>query len=142
MRRTINTAVAVLLFTLGCAHGQAEQPTPQRPALVPNQSSDVQLTGCIVQGSSPAIFLLANGKKDPKDAAEQAAKYFISPASPDVNLKAHLKHLVRITATPDLKVSAMPIGEPIPPSAERPGEERTLPRLIIKTVTMVSEKCS
>jgi hypothetical protein len=141
MKHVIPALVAVLFVALGCAHSQAQQ-QDQQPALQPLRSSDVQLTGCLIQGSSSAIFLLDKAKKDPKDAAEDARKYFISPASPEINLKAHLKHQVRIIATEDLKVSAMPIREPKPPSTERPGEERTLPRLIIKNVTMVSEKCS
>lgn len=145
MRRIITTVVAVLLFTLGCAHGQAQsvpQQVRQPPVPRPISPSDIELTGCIVQGSSPAVFLLDNGKRDPTDNTEEGRKYFLSPAAPDLNLKAHLKHSVRITATEDFKVSAMPVREPVPPSTERPGEERTLPRLIIKTLTMVSEKCS
>jgi hypothetical protein len=122
---------------------QSQPPqVPQRPVLQTISPSDIQVTGCIVQGSSPAVFLLENGKKDPKDKTEEGRKYFLSPAAPDLNLKAHLKHSVRITATEDFKVSAMPVREPVPPSTERPGEERTLPRLIIKSITMVSEKCS
>ena len=141
----IFTAVVILLVALGCAHGQAqsEAQVSQPPVLQPILSSEgIQLTGCLVQGSSPAIFLLDKAKKDPGDKTEEGRKYFLSPAAPGVDLKAHLKHAVRVTATEDFKVSAMPVREPVPPSTERPGEERTLPRLIIKTITMVSEKCS
>ena len=142
MRRIFTTVVVVLLFTLGCAHSQAQSDAQVRqPVLQPISPSAIELTGGIVQGSSPAIFLLDNGKKDPKDKTEEGRKYFLSSAT-DLDLKAHLKHSVRITATEDFNVSKMPVREPVPPSTDRSGEERTLPRLIIKSVTMVSEKCS
>ena len=144
MERIFAAVVVVLLLTLGCAHGQAQSDTQVRqpPVLQPMSPSDIQLTGCIIQGSSLEVFLLDNGKKNPNDKTEESRKYFLSPAAQDLNLKAHLKHSVRITATEDFKVSKMPDREPVPPSTDRSGEERTLPRLIIKSVTMVSEKCS
>jgi hypothetical protein len=139
--RIITTTAVVLFVALGCAHSQAQQ-TDQQPALQKMQPSNIELTGCLIQGSSAAVFLLDKAKKDPKDANEEPVRYFISPtAAPDIDLKAHLKHSVRITATEDFKVSAMPVRVPKSPSSERPGEERTLPRLIIKSVTMVSDKC-
>ena len=136
--KAILTAAVVLAVSLACAHTEARQ----EPVLQRRTSPDLTLTGCVVQGSGPAVFLLDNAKQDPKDAAEKSVKYYLSPAAPDINLRAHLKHMVRVTAEQDLKVSAMPVLDPPSPNAPRPGEERTLPRLIVKTVTMVSEKCS
>ena len=139
MKTMITAAGVVLTVTLACAHTEAGQ----EPVVLQQRTSpELALTGCIVQGSSPAVFLLDNAKKDPKDATEKGAKFFLSPSAPDINLRAHLNHIVRIAAVEDLKVSAMPVLEPPSPNAPRPGEERTLPRLIVKTVTMVSEKCS
>jgi hypothetical protein len=135
--KAILTAAVVLAVTLACAHTEARQ----EPVLQRRTAPELALTGCIVQGSGPAVFLLDKAKKDPSDAAEKAAKYFLSPAAPDINFRAHLNHVVRIAAEEDLKVSAMPVLEPSSPNAPRPGEERTLPRLIVKSVTMVSEKC-
>ena len=135
MKATI-TALAVILAVTSCT---AATDATQEPVLQRRQAPEVALTGCIVPGSSPTVLIFDNAKEDPNSAAEKGARYLLASAVNDIDLRKHLNHAVRITAEVDMRVSAMPVREPSDP--KDPSNERTLPRLIVKSVTMVSERC-
>jgi hypothetical protein len=108
---------------------QQQPPAPQQDQKQP----ELTLTGCLVQGSGPSVFVFEKVKKDPKDANERAVKYLVVSAAEDLNLRNHLNHEVRITAIWD--------GRPAPATAQKV-EEKDLPRLSAKSVTMVADTCS
>ena len=114
-------------------------PKPSSQDVVRLAPPEVVLTGCVVQGSSDKVMIFDNAKKDPKNAAEKGGRYVLASATPEFDLRKHLNHAVRITGEVDMRVSAMPEREPSDP--KRPVDERTLPRLIVKSVTTVSDKC-
>ena len=151
MKATVTTFAAVLAITLGTAATQATQvppPTqvpPATQATAPQKQTppEVILTGCIVQGSSPTVFILDNAKKDPASAIEKGVRYLLASAVEDVDLRTHLNHEVRIVGEVDVKVSADPVtAPPVPPVPPVPTDpERMLPKLTAKSVTMVSDTC-
>ena len=107
---------------------QVQQPESQKPAL-----PELTLTGCLVQGSTPAVFIFENVRKDPKNAAETPVKYVVTASTQDLNLRAHLNHEVRIVGTGDGRVA--------PPTNQKV-EEKDLPKFSAKSLTMVSDTCS
>ena len=147
MKATV-TLAAALAITLGAAATQATQttqttPPTQTPAAQKQVPPEVVLTGCIVQGSSPTVFILDNAKKDPANANEKGVRYLLASVVEDVDLRTHLNHQVRITGEVDAKVSTDPVtAPPVPPVPPPPTEEeKSLSKLTAKSVTMVSDTC-
>ena len=137
MKATITT-LAVILAVTSCT---AATDATQEPVLQRRVQPEVTLTGCIVEGSSPTVLIFDNAKEDPSSAADKGQRYLLTSAIHDIDLRKHLNHAVRITGEVDLRVSAMPVREPAPSDPKRPADERTLPRLTVKSLTMVSDKC-
>ena len=108
----------------------AAEQTPQTPPATP----DVKLTGCLVQGSGPTVFIFENAKKDTKSATEKGVSYMVVSTVADVNLRDHLNHQVEISGKADPK--------PAPVTGAAKIEEKDLPTLTLKTVTLVSNTCS
>jgi hypothetical protein len=130
------TALAVMLAVMsGFVAAEAHQEPVRRVA------PDVVLTGCIVQGSSSSLFIFDNAKNDAASALEKGNRYLLSSTVEDLNFRDHLNHQVRVTGEVDLRVSAMPERRPAPSDPNSAAAERTLPRLIVKSVTKVSDKC-
>ncbi len=136
MKATLTTLAVIVVLTSYTASTRASQDAVRR--VLPEEV----LTGCIVQGSGPTVLIFDNAKKDPNSAGEKGERYVLTEAPKDVDLRKHLNHAMRITGEVDLKVSAMPDLDPVPSDPNRPVNERTLPRLIVRSVTMVSDKCS
>ncbi len=136
--KTLVTAIAVCSLVAGLSARQnpptqqqnppAQQQTPQKPAV-----PEVTLTGCLVQGSTPAVFIFENARKDPKSTTEPAVKYVVLASAEDLNLRTHLNHEVRISGLPDGKVA--------PPTTQKV-DEKDLPRLSAKSLTMVADTCT
>jgi hypothetical protein len=149
MKAIVTTLAAVLAIMLGTAAAQATQTvqaTQVTPATDPQKQMppEVILTGCVVQGSSPTVFILDNAKKDPASTAEKGVRYLLASVIEDVDLRTHLNHEVRITGEVDAKVSADPVtAPPVPPVPPPPTDlEKALPKLKAKSVTMVSDTCA
>ena len=145
MKVTVTTLAAVLAITLGTAATQAIQTTQAPPATQATEPQkqtppEVTLTGCVVQGSSPTVFIFDNAKKDPASATEKGVKYLLASAVEDVDLRTHLNHEVRIVGEVDIKVSADPVTPPAVPPVP-PDPEKNLPKLKAKSLTMVSDTC-
>ena len=132
--------LAVLAATFDAAASQAVQAT-QPPVAVRQTNPDVVLTGCVVQGSSSTVFIFDRAKKEPNSAVEKGARYLLTSVVEDIDLRTHLNHEVRITGVMDLRVSALPDREPVTADAKNAVNERTLPRFVAKSITMVSDKC-
>ena len=126
-------ACAAFAATVTFAQVQDPPPPPTNPAPAAPQTSpkpDVTLTGCLIQGSSPAVFLFDNARKDPKDKTEKGVRYVIVAVGEDLNLRSNLNHEVQLLGQAESKV--IPAGKV---------EEKDLPKFSAKTVTMVSNTC-
>jgi hypothetical protein len=111
-----------------------DQPQQTAPEAKPKQTADVVLTGCLIQGSGPTVFLLDNAKLSAADPAEHAQTFVLRSEAEDVNFKNHLNHEVTITG------STMPVKGDQPPAGKKI-EEKDLPTLAAKSLTMVSDRC-
>lgn len=135
--KTLVTALTACTLVVGLSAQQTPPPSqaaqpPQAPQ-TEQKPAEVTLTGCLVQGSGPAVFVFENVRKDPKSTTEPAVKYMVVAAAADLNIRQHLNHEVRITGTPDTKVA--------PPTSQKV-EEKDLPKLTAKNITMVAETCT
>ncbi len=158
MKAAVTTLAAVLAITLSTAATYATQnpPTQTTPATQATDQKqtppEVTLTGCVVQGSSPTVFILDNAKKDPASATEKGVKYILASAVEDVDLRTHLNKEVRIVGEVDVKVKADPVTPAVTPAVTPPvtptvppvpaDPEKDLPKLKAKSVTMVSDTCA
>jgi len=110
----------------------AAQSAPPAEAPQGNQK-DVTVTGCLVQGSAPAVFLLEDARANPEDKNEKARKYFLSAAVPD--LRANLNKEVKISGQAETK-------EPPMPAAGQKVSDQDLPKLTVKTISAVADRCT
>lgn len=134
MKATMTAFVACAAVALSMTVASAQQaPTEQQ-----KQPPEVILTGCVVQGSSPTVFLFENAKKDPANAADKGIKYLLVASAEDVDLRTHLNHEVRVVGEIDAKVVSLPVTPP----PDKPQGESALPKLNAKSITMVSNTCS
>jgi len=112
---------------------------PQQPPsdMKPQQPPEIALTGCLIQGTGPTVFILDNAKASASDPAERAQAFVLAAGTEDLSFKAHLNHEVTVTGT-TAAIKAMP------PAGEKPAakvDEKDLPRLTAKSVTMISDRC-
>lgn len=161
MKQTVATLAAAVAVALGTAAYAVQ--APQTPLATDSQKKtppEVVLTGCVIQGSGPTVFIFDNAKKEANSALEKGVRYLLVSTVEDVDLRAHLNHEVRIVGEVDIKVSATPATpamppstppttppvtpatRPVPPEPQTPADEKTLPKLTAKSVTMVSDTCS
>ena len=141
MKNVVSALVASFAITAGVAVLQAQQsatPPPPPPAAPTQQTDpappDVKLTGCLVQGSGPTVFIFENAKKDTKSTTEKGVSFMVVASAADVNLRDHLNHQVEISGKADTK--------PAPVTGAGKIEEKDLPTLSAKVVTLVSNTCS
>jgi len=142
--KTALTALAVcVVVTATTAAFQQQQQTPppaqqqaQGQQIVGDDQKtppDVTLSGCLIQGSTPSVFLFDNARKDLKDKGEKGVRYLVLIAGEDLDLRAHLNHEVTMTGRIELK--------PALPAGQKP-TEKDLPTFATKNVTMVSDTCA
>ena len=139
MKTLITTLAICAAVTMSVAANQAgqgqqqqqQQQTPPTPPQTPQTIADTTLTGCLIQGSGPTVFIVDNAKADPKSTTEKGARYIVIASAEDLNLRQHLNHEVRITGKVDGTV----------PVAGTKVEEKDLPKLNAKAVVMVSNTC-
>lgn len=141
MRIALTTLAICGAVSLNALANQSTQQTPpptqqqqqqQQPPTPPQTPiTDTTLTGCLIQGSGPTVFIVDNAKADPKSTTEKGARFLVIAAAEDLNLRQHLNHEVRITGKVDGTV----------PVAGTKVEEKDLPKLNAKAVVMVSNTC-
>jgi hypothetical protein len=131
----------VVSMAIGSAAGLSaqQQPpsppavTPQAPPMAQPKDADVTLTGCLVQGSAPNVFVFQNAKKDAKSTTEKGVSYVVVSSSEALSLRNHLNHEIQISGQSDGKIA--------PASTER-ASETELPKLTAKNITMIANTCS
>src|SRR5262245_36213105 len=101
MKRHILGLIVAMALATPLVAQQQQTPPPQTP---PDQQQkekpspkDITLTGCVVQGSQPTIFLLDNARVNPQDPNEKGRTYFIVESAQDLNVKSHLDHEVTLS---------------------------------------------
>jgi hypothetical protein len=100
-----------------------------------SKAKEVSLTGCLVQGSSPSVFILENAKADPRNSDEEGRSYLLAGGSMAVSFSAHLNNEVRVDGKAEMKNSAaQPAGERV--------KESDLPKLTATKITQVASTCS
>lgn len=132
MKRQILGVIVGSAFATALVAAQGGQ-TPPPAAPQSDKMKDVTLTGCLVQGSAPAVFLLEDAKQDPESKDEKGKTYFLSAAVPE--LKANLNKQVRIIGQAETK-------EPPTPPAGQKVSEQDLPKLSVKTIASVADRCT
>ena len=140
-RHIVAFAASLTMATaLVVAQGQPSPPPPaadQQAPADPQQKSppEVALTGCLIQGDGPTVFILDNAKTSKAEPTEKGKTYVLVSGTEDVNFKTHLNHEVTITGSAELK--AAPDPEP-----GKKMDEKDLPKLTAKSVTMIADRCT
>ena len=130
-RQPIGVFASLLVAAALVTTQVAAQSAQEAQAAQAQKPAEVTLTGCLIQGSTPAIFVLDKAKKDPASRTEQAQSYVVVSKVEDMDLTQLLNHQVRITGTPDVKV--------VP---ERPRTEKELPSFTATAIVDVADTCA
>lgn len=136
MKRQALAFVASLVCAGALVAAQSAPPPPQTPADPQQKPQEISVTGCLIQGSAPNVFVLENARVKPEDQNEKAATYVITVAKPEMSLKAHLNHSIKVTGIAEKVVAAAP-----PAGGAKP-KEGDLPKFTASAVTMVSDRCA
>lgn len=131
MKRQILGVIMGSSLATALVAAQGAQTPPAAPQS--DKMKDVTVTGCLVQGSAPAVFLLEDAKANREDNAEKGKTYFLSAAVPD--LRAHLNKEVRVIGQAETK------EPPMPPAGQKVSEQ-DLPKLSVKTISAVADRCT
>ena len=116
---------AALAVTRGVAGQESQPPTTQ----------EVAVTGCVVQGTGPNVFILENAKADPRDRDEKGRSYLLVSNAMSISFREHLNHEVRVDGDAETKMPPMPLlGQKV--------KESDLPRLTATKITHVATTCS
>ena len=135
MKKLITTLAVCFSVGAGASAMQQAQtppPDPQAQTQPKPVTQEITLTGCLIQGTTPTVFIFDNARKDPKSPTEKAVKYVVVPTTQDLNLRPHLNHEVQIVGVWDGRTA--PAGGKV--------EEKDLPRFTAKSVTMVADTCT
>ena len=132
MKRTVFcvTASMVLAGSFVIAQSQTPaprdtpQPAPSAPSATQPSSQDrseaeTRLTGCLIQGSSPNVFILDNARMSTDAKTAEGKKYVVVMADAS-GLRSQLNRQVTITGTADAKA-----GAAMSPSATLPSSSQT-----------------
>jgi hypothetical protein len=119
----LGSAIAATTIVAG-----AQTPPPQTP-----KPADVTVTGCVIRGSDPTVFVLDNARMDPKSTQEVAKKYVLVSGAEDMPLKDLIDH--EVTATGVVMAHAN-MKATLPPTAEK-----DLPVLTARTIATVADRC-
>lgn len=134
MKKNVLGVIVGSLLAAGtiAAQGQSgqQQPQPQQ-----EKPKDVTVTGCVIQGSSPSVFLLDAARFNPQSKEEKARTYLIVAGTEDLMLSNHLNKEVTITGEAELKTP------PTPPAGQKV-QERDLPKVTAKAVSVVADRCT
>ena len=123
-------AAAVALSATFVAAQSAGQnpPDPQKP-------TDVTMTGCLVQGSGPMVFVLDNARINPTDKNENAKTFVVEEATSDLMLNKQVNHEVTVTGLAEQKTAPVPA-----PGQKAP--EKDLPKFRVKALMTLADVCS
>jgi len=133
MKRQLIGVVVSVMAASALIAAQSTATPPQSATAKP--SSDITVTGCLTQGSSPAVFILDNARQKPDDKTEKPQSYVVVGASEDLPFAANLNHEVSVTGSADASAAT-------PPEAGQKASEQNMPRFSAKDVTLVADRCT
>jgi hypothetical protein len=96
---------------------------------------EVSLTGCLVQGTGPDVFILENAKADPRDSLQKGWTYVLASGAEAVSFREHLNNEVRVDGMAETKM-------PPSPPAGQSVKESDLPKLKAAKIVHVATTCS
>jgi hypothetical protein len=139
-RHVLGLVVASALATayVGAQSSTAPPTTPpqqQQQEEQKQQQPEVTVTGCVIQGSAPTVFILDNARTNPEDRNEKGKTYVLVASAEDLRLGTHLNQEVRVTGLAEDKTA------PVPPPGQKVAE-KDLPKFTAKSVTMVADRCT
>jgi hypothetical protein len=116
----------------------APQASSQAQEAAKESSEEMTLTGCLLQGSGPTVFILENAKlsTDPKNA--KGRSYVLEISAPQDKISTVLNRSVRIVGI----VAEPKVASHAPAGSGQKRNESDLPRLTAKRITPSSETCS
>jgi hypothetical protein len=132
MKRQVIGVLTSVLAASALMAAQTNAPQTTKPTTV---ASEVTVTGCLTQGSGPAVFILENARQRPEDKTEKAQSYVVVAATEDMPFTANLNHEVSVTGSADAITMA-------PPPAGQKTAEKDMARFSAKTVTLVADRCT
>jgi len=131
MKRQMFGVLAGVMAASALIAAQATStPPPQQPD---KPSGDVTITGCLTQGSSPAVFILDNARQKVDDKTEKAESYVVVAAGEDLPLAENLNHEVSVMGSAHVASATPPAGKVA---------EKDMPRFAAKTLTSVADRCT
>ena len=128
MKRQTIGVCAGLAMAAALVTAQVAAQSAQNPQTKP---AEITLTGCLIQGSTPTLFVFDNAKKDPASKTEPGVSYLVINQIEDVDLTQYVNHQVRLTGRAEMKV--------VP---ERPPTEKDLPTFTATEIVDVSSTCA
>ena len=101
----------------------------------PPKFKEVSLTGCLVQGTGPDVFIFENAKAEPRDATPKGWTYILASGDAAVSFREHLNNEVRIDGMAETKMApSLAAGESV--------KESDLPKLKATKIVHVATTCS
>jgi hypothetical protein len=123
---SVCVAVAAAFALTGVLAGQESQL---------QKFQEVSLTGCLVQGTGPNVFILENAKADPRDTSQKGRSYLLDSGTASISFREHLNNEVLVDGEAEMKTPpAVPAGQRV--------KESDLPKLKAAKIEHVAETCS
>ena len=138
MKRQVLSVIVASVFATALVAAQgagAQQPPQPQPQGQAQKAAETVITGCVIQGSSPTVFILETARLNPQDRNEKVKTFLLVAGTEDLKLKDHLNHEVRVTGLAEAKTI------PTPPAGQKVAE-KDLPKLTAQSVTMVADRCT
>jgi hypothetical protein len=109
------------------------QETPQ--GQTPVKVEELTLTGCVIQGSAPTVYVFDNARINATNKEEKPRTYVLITGTDKLDLRPHVNRQVILVGKGEIKTLA-----PVPPGEKV--KEADLPRFTIVRVTEVSTTCT
>jgi len=120
------------------AQNPPQQPPTQSPTTADQtKDKDLTITGCLTQGSSPTSFVLNNARlaTDDKSKPGKTFQVIADSSAKGVDLKSHIGHEISVVGAAEMKPAPVP-------AAGQKIDDKDLPKLNAKTLSMISDRCT
>ena len=179
MKRMVASSLGSFVMASALVAAQAATPPPTSPAapagarttvttqqpsaavvITDDKDKATMVTGCLVQGSGPTVFLLENAKTASQGSSETGKTYVVTKAASasSVDFMKNLNHKVSISGSAeDVKVVSLPSDVKIETNNPEPGkvgvtvsteggadkkDEKLLPKLTAQTIVSLGDTCT
>ncbi len=122
----VGFAIVAALVATGQVAGQESQPP---------KAEEMTLTGCVVQGTAPTVFILENAKVDRSDRTQKGRSYILVSSVATLSFGEHLNHEVTVTGVTENKLA-------LAPRDDEKVKEADLPKLKATKLVQVATTCS